>query len=109
MTERDRLDQLARWQRKIARDPAVQAVIGPEQVAKRTEPLKNTGNELRTSNEKGGDLYELNRLGPGLERAANGVSQIRDGLARSGGRCGPAGEGSGSAGRGGAADRRRPR
>ena len=47
MTERKRLDQLARWQRKIAEDPAVQAVIGPEQVAKRTKPLKNTGNELR--------------------------------------------------------------
>ena len=69
MTERDRLDQLARWQRKIAKDPAVQAVIGPEQVAKRTEPLKNTGNELRTSNEKGGDLDELNKLGPQLARA----------------------------------------
>jgi RND superfamily putative drug exporter len=97
MTERARLDQLARWQRKIARDPAVQAVIGPEQVAKRTKPLKNTGNELRTSNEKGGDLYELNRLGPGLSRAANGVSQIRDGLARAAAGAGLLGEGSGNA------------
>ena len=97
MTERKRLDQLAKWQRKIAKDPAVQAVIGPEQVAKRTEPLKNTGNELRTSNEKGGDLYELNRLGPGLDRAANGVSQIRSGLARAAGGRRPAGEGSGNA------------
>jgi RND superfamily putative drug exporter len=97
MTERDRLDQLARWQRKIARDPGVQAVIGPEQVAKRTEPLKNTGNELRTSNEKGGDLYELNRLGPGLARAANGVSQIRSGLARAAAGAGLLGEGSGNA------------
>jgi RND superfamily putative drug exporter len=97
MTERKRLDQLARWQRKIAKDPAVQAVIGPEQVAKRTKPLKNTGNELRTSNEKGGDLYELNRLGPGLERAANGVSQIRNGLARAAGGAGLLAEGSGNA------------
>jgi putative drug exporter of the RND superfamily len=97
MTERARLDQLARWQRKIARDPAVQAVIGPEQVAKRTKPLKNTGNELRTSNEKGGDLYELNRLGPGLDRAANGVSQIRNGLARAAEGAGLLGEGSGNA------------
>ena len=97
MTERKRLDQLAKWQRKIAEDPAVQAVIGPEQVAKRTEPLKNTGNELRTSNEKGGDLYELNRLGPGLERAANGVSQIRNGLARAAGGAGLLAEGSGNA------------
>ncbi len=29
MTERKRLRQLSKWQRKIARDPAVQAVIGP--------------------------------------------------------------------------------
>ena len=75
----------------------MQAVIGPEQVAKRTKPLKNTGNELRTSNEKGGDLYELNRLGPGLERAANGVSQIRNGLARAAGGAGLLAEGSGNA------------
>ena len=34
MTERRRLNELARWQRKIAEDPAVQAVIGPEEVAK---------------------------------------------------------------------------
>jgi len=97
MTERARLDELARWQRRIANDPAVQAVIGPEQVAERTEPLKNTGNELRTSNEKGGDLYELNRLGPGLARAANGVSQIRNGLARAAAGAGLLGEGSGNA------------
>ena len=75
----------------------MQAVIGPEQVAKRTAPLKNTGNELRTSNEKGGDLYELNRLGPGLDRAANGVSQIRNGLARAAAGAGLLGEGSGNA------------
>jgi putative drug exporter of the RND superfamily len=97
MTERKRLDQLARWQRKIAEDPAVQAVIGPEQVAKRTAPLKNSGNELRTTNEKGGQLYELNRLGPGLARAENGVSQIRSGLARAAAGAGLLGEGSGNA------------
>jgi RND superfamily putative drug exporter len=97
MTERARLDQLAKWQKKIAEDPAVQAVIGPEEVATRTEPLKETGNELRTSNQKGGQLYELNRLGPGLERAAHGVSQIRDGFARAAAGAGLLGEGSGHA------------
>src|SRR4051812_24181729 len=60
MTERKRLNVLAQWQRKIAADPAVQAVIGPEEVAKKTAPLKKTGNELKTTNEKGGQLYELN-------------------------------------------------
>jgi RND superfamily putative drug exporter len=97
MTERDRLDQLTKWQRKIAEDPAVQAVIGPEQVAKKTEPLKNAGKELHKTNKKGGELYELNRLGPGLARAANGVSQIRSGLARAASGAGLLSEGSGNA------------
>jgi RND superfamily putative drug exporter len=97
MTERKRLNVLAKWQRKIAADPAVQAVIGPEEVAKKTAPLKKTGNELKTTNEKGGQLYELNRLGPGLERAANGVSQIRSGFARAAAGAGLLSEGSGNA------------
>jgi putative drug exporter of the RND superfamily len=97
MTERKRLTKLAKWQRKIARDPAVQAVIGPEQVAKRTKPLKNIGNEIRTSNQKGGELYELNRLGPQLAKAANGVSQIRNGFAEASAGAGLLAEGSGNA------------
>ncbi len=97
MTEHDRLNVLADWQHRIAKDPAVQAVIGPEAVARKTAPLKNTGNELKTTNEKGGQLYELNRLGPGLKRAANGVSQIRTGLARAAEGAGLLSEGSGNA------------
>jgi RND superfamily putative drug exporter len=97
MTERDRLDALAKWQRKIAEDPAVQAVIGPEEVAKKTAPLKDTGNELKTTNKPGGQLYELNRLGPGLKRASNGVSQIRTGLAQAAEGAGLLSEGSGNA------------
>ena len=97
MTEHDRLKTLATWQRKISQDPGVQAVIGPEEVAERTAPLKKTGNELRTSNEKGGDLYRLNKLGPGLDRAARGVSQIRDGFARAAAGAALLGEGSGNA------------
>ncbi len=97
MTEKSRLDKLAKWQRKIAEDPAVQAVIGPEQVAKQTAPLQKTGNELKTSNEKGGQLYELNKLGPGLARAEHGVSMIRSGFARAAAGAGLLGEGSGNA------------
>ncbi|MFI5027458.1 MAG: MMPL family transporter [Solirubrobacterales bacterium] len=97
MTERHRLDALAKWQRKISEDPAVQAVIGPEAVAKKTAPLKNIGNELKTTNKPGGELYELNRLGPGLKRAAKGVSQIRTGLAQAADGAGLLSEGSGNA------------
>jgi putative drug exporter of the RND superfamily len=97
MTERHRLHVLTKWQRKIAEDPAVQAVIGPEKIATKTAPLKENGEELRTSNQKGGELYELNRLGPGLKRAANGVSQIRTGFAKAAEGAGLLSEGSGSA------------
>jgi putative drug exporter of the RND superfamily len=97
MTEQSRLASLARWQKRIAEDPAVQAVIGPQEVAEKTAPLKNAGNELHTTNQKGGQLYELNRLGPGLERAANGVSQIRTGLAKAAAGAGLLSEGSGTA------------
>jgi RND superfamily putative drug exporter len=97
MTEHARLAKLADWQRRIAQDPAVQAVIGPEAVAKQTAPLKTAGNELKTTNEKGGQLYELNRLGPGLKRASNGVSMIRNGFARAAAGAGLLGEGSGNA------------
>ena len=41
-----------KWQHKIAEDPAVQAVIGPEQVATKTAPAAETGNELRTSDRR---------------------------------------------------------
>jgi putative drug exporter of the RND superfamily len=97
MTERSRLNSLAKWQRKIAEDPAVQAVIGPKEVAEKTAPLKDTGDELKTTNKPGGQLYELNRLGPGLKRAANGVSQIRTGLAQAAEGAGLLSEGSGNA------------
>ena len=97
MTEHERLSKLAKWQRRIAQDPAVQAVIGPEAVAKQTAPLKSAGQELHTTNKKGGQLYELNRLGPGLERAENGVSKIRNGFAEAAGGAGLLSEGSGNA------------
>ena len=50
MTERDRLDVLAKWQRKIAKDPAVQAVIGPEEVAQ--EDRAAEGHRQRTADQQ---------------------------------------------------------
>ena len=46
ITSGRRLAALSRAQREIAADPAVQAVIGPRQVARRVAPLKRGGEDL---------------------------------------------------------------
>jgi RND superfamily putative drug exporter len=59
-TKRD-LALLSRWQRRIAAQPGIRAVIGPGAVAHRAAPLRS--------------------LGPGLRRAARAVTQLRGGIA----------------------------
>jgi RND superfamily putative drug exporter len=70
---------LARWQRRIAAEPGVRAVIGPAPVAHRAAPLRALGAKLTA----GGDdsTEQLGALGPGLRRAADAVSELRGGLA----------------------------
>jgi len=74
------LARLSRAQRQIAADSGVQATIGPTQLARRTAPLRRGGNDLLAGR---GDASptRLRRLGRGLDRAAGGVGQLRDGLA----------------------------
>jgi len=91
-----RLDALGRWQRRIAADPGVQAVIGPGAITKRVAPLRRFGGELLAEG-KGGRLGELRRLGPNLGRAAGGVALLRGGLSRASYGAGLLGEGSGKA------------
>ena len=71
---------LSRWQRRIAGQPGVRAVIGPGAVAKGTRPLRKLGDTL-TDDGKGG-IGDLARLGPGLRDAAGAVTELRSGLAR---------------------------
>jgi RND superfamily putative drug exporter len=82
ITEADRLAALSRWQRRIAKTPGVQSVVGPEQVSKAVEPLRKTGSTILASNDKVGPLSNLTKLGTGMERIANGVAAIRGGLSR---------------------------
>jgi putative drug exporter of the RND superfamily len=93
-TER-RLALLGRWQRRIAAQPGVRAVIGPAPLAHRAAPLRRLGERLTASGPKG--AQQLTRLGPGLRRAATSVSQLRDGLARAAAGSGLLGEGAGRA------------
>ncbi|HEY2477974.1 MAG TPA: MMPL family transporter [Solirubrobacterales bacterium] len=75
-THRD-LALLARWQRRIAGQPGVRAVIGPAPVARRAATVQALGSKLVKS---GGTESQLRELGPGLRRAAGAVGQLRHGL-----------------------------
>jgi putative drug exporter of the RND superfamily len=97
ITEADRLDALSHWQRRIAERPGVQAVIGPGQVSRAVAPLRTTGRSLLTPDSDTGPLATLSRLGPNLDRAADGVAALRDGISQATYGAGLLAEGSGSA------------
>jgi RND superfamily putative drug exporter len=101
---------LARWQRRIASEPGVRAVIGPGPIARRVTPLRRLASSLtgadgpRTSKYGTDEAHrpgrgELDRLGPGLRRAARAVEDLRGGIA-----AGAEGSGLLAAGSGRAAD-----
>jgi RND superfamily putative drug exporter len=77
-TKRD-LGELGRWQRRIAAEPGVRAVIGPGPIARQAAPLRSLGKKLTDSGPQGIDRLE--RLGPGLRRSARAVRQLRGGIA----------------------------
>jgi len=97
ITDPHRLAVLSRWQRRIAEEPGVESVVGPEQVAKAVEPLRKAGTAVYASNEETGPLASLNRLSKGIDRVANGVGRIRDGLSQATAGAGLLAEGSGRA------------
>jgi putative drug exporter of the RND superfamily len=78
ITDRENLAQLARWQRRIAAQPGVRTVIGPGPIARRAAPLRSLGEKLSAAG--AGAPEQLERLGPGLRRAAGAVGQLRAGL-----------------------------
>jgi len=79
ITTAPRLRLLSRWQRRIAAEPGVRAVIGPGPIARRATPLRSLGAKLASEGPQG--PAELGRLGPGLRRAARAVEQLRGGIA----------------------------
>jgi putative drug exporter of the RND superfamily len=81
VTEPRRLAALSRWQRRIAAQPGVQAVIGPAQISRAVAPLRQAGALLATGGETG-PLAQLGRLGRNLGRAAGGVAQLRAGVSK---------------------------
>jgi putative drug exporter of the RND superfamily len=96
VTERQRLAALSRWQRKIAAQPGVQAVVGPAQVSRAVKPLGQASALLAAGGEAG-PLAQLSRLGRNLGRAASGVALLRGGIAKASYGAGLLAEGSGRA------------
>jgi putative drug exporter of the RND superfamily len=99
ITEADSLAALTRWQRRIAADPAVQAVIGPAQIKKQVKPLQKTGNDLLAGRGEA-DPEQLTTLGEKLGVAAEGVQRLRSGLSKARAGAGLLATGTGRAGEG---------
>ena len=81
VTEPQRLATLSRWQHRIAKQPGVQAVIGPAQISRAVGPLRQAGALFATGGETG-PLAQLSRLGRNLGLAAVGVHRLRAGVAK---------------------------
>jgi RND superfamily putative drug exporter len=99
ITEADSLAALSRWQRRIAADPGVQAVIGPAQIKKQVKPLQKTGNDLLAGRGEV-DPEQLTTLGKQLGRAAGGVGRLRSGISKASYGAGLLADGTGRAGEG---------
>jgi putative drug exporter of the RND superfamily len=78
ITDRADLAQLARWQRRIATQPGVRTVIGPGPIARRAAPLRSLGSKLSAAGADG--PRQLEKLAPGLRRAADAVGELRAGI-----------------------------
>jgi putative drug exporter of the RND superfamily len=99
ITEGDTLAALTRWQRRIANDPGVQAVIGPAQIRKQVKPLQKSGNDLIAGRGEA-DPEQLTTMGKKLGVAAKGVGRLRSGYSEASGVAGLLANGTGRAGDG---------
>ncbi len=99
ITDEKRLAALSRWQRRIAADRGVQAVIGPGQIKRRVEPLQESGRDLLAGRGEA-NPEQLKKLGERLGSAADGVGQLRSGLEKASYGAGLLATGSGRAGAG---------
>jgi RND superfamily putative drug exporter len=88
------------FQRRLAKTPGVQAVIGPGAATKRVAPLQNLGNAVLSSKGNYGPVKRLGKLGRSLAVAAGGVGQLREGISEAGDGAGLLATGAGRAGKG---------
>jgi RND superfamily putative drug exporter len=88
------------FQRKLAKTPGVQAVIGPGRATKRVDRLQELGNAVLAQKGNYGPLKQLGRLGRSLAVAAGGVGQLREGISEASNGAGLLATGAGRAGDG---------
>lgn len=81
ISEPGRLRAISRWQDRVARDPDVEAVIGPASLAEAERSLARARGAYRTApNRLAAAQHGIGRLRTGLRRARGGVVQLRAGL-----------------------------
>jgi RND superfamily putative drug exporter len=81
ISEPGRLRAISRWQDRIARDPDVEAVIGPASLAEAESSLEKARGAYRTAPRRLGAAQRgIAALRGGLRRASDGVAQLRAGL-----------------------------
>jgi RND superfamily putative drug exporter len=100
ITDAKSLAAINRWQHRIASTPGVQLVIGPGQVAKKVEPLRDLGNGVLASEGNIAPVKQLGKLGRSLAVAAGGVGQLRGGISEASDGAGLLAAGSGRAAEG---------
>jgi RND superfamily putative drug exporter len=100
ITDAKNLAALDTFQRRLAKTPGVQTVIGPGRATKRVEPLRELGNAVLSSEGDIGPVKQLARLGRELEVAAGGVGQLRAGISEASDGAGLLALGAGRAGEG---------
>jgi RND superfamily putative drug exporter len=100
ITEAKSSAALAAFQKRLAKTPGVQAVIGPGEATKRVAPLQELGNAVLSSKGNYGPVKRLGRLGRSLAVAAGGVGQLREGITEASSGAGLLATGAGRAGEG---------
>jgi RND superfamily putative drug exporter len=96
VTTAPRLQTLARVQRKLAKDPAVRAVLGPGAIAQSASKLRSSGRKALAASQgvPRRDGGRLRRLGAGVSSAADGVGSLRSSLSSASGAAGRVADGS---------------
>ncbi len=100
ITDAKSLAAIESFQKRLAKTPGVQAVIGPTAATKRVERLQNLGNAILSSKGNYGPVKKLGKLGRSLEVAAGGVGQLREGITEASNGAGLLALGAGRAGKG---------
>jgi RND superfamily putative drug exporter len=88
ITTEARLRRLKRFQQQVAREPGIDAVLGPASLLERTEVLRNLTRQIASGGRQLGRLEgglgrllsATGRLNRGLDQGATGASRLNSGL-----------------------------